>query len=258
MTGTCIDLSGTRALVTGGTQGIGAATARRLVDAGADVIVAARSDSPTASAGRFVQADLATADGVSLLAMRALELLGGIDVVISNVGSQTNRPGGSGDLTDEDWARDLDTNLMSAVRLDRALLPAMIAQRSGAIVHVTSNAWRMPRAASLAYSAAKAALTAYSKGLATEVGPFGIRVNTVSPGLIHTDALDRRLEAAAQQAGTDVDTVLEQIVEGFAIPLRRPGTAAEAAELIAFLVSPAASYLTGSQFVIDGGLFPTI
>jgi NAD(P)-dependent dehydrogenase (short-subunit alcohol dehydrogenase family) len=255
---TTFDLSGVRALVTGGTQGIGAATALRLAAAGADVVVAARSVPLALPAGRFLQGDVSTADGVASLARRTLELLGGIDVLISNAGSQTHRPGGSADLSDEDWARDLNTNLMSAVRLDKALLPPMLAQRSGAIVHVTSNASRMPRGPSLAYSAAKAALSAYSKGLATEVGPCGIRVNTVSPGLIRTDALDRRVEAAAQQTGTDVDRVLAQIVDSFAIPLRRAGTAAEVAELITFLVSPSASYLTGSQFVIDGGLFPTL
>jgi NAD(P)-dependent dehydrogenase (short-subunit alcohol dehydrogenase family) len=90
------------------------------------------------------------------------------------------------------------------------------------------------------------------------VGPSGIRVNTVSPGLIRTDALDRRLQASAEKSGTNIDAVLAQIVDGFAIPLRRPGTADEAAQLITFLVSPSASYLTGSQFVIDGGLMPTL
>ncbi len=150
-------LSHVRALVTGGTQGIGAAVASRLEAGGATVLVAARTAPATVSAGTFVRADVATADGVRALAERTLDLLGGIDVVVSNAGSQTHAPGGTADLTDEDWMRDLDTNLMSAVRLDRALLPTMIAQHSGAIVHVTSGAARLPRPASLAYSAAKAA-----------------------------------------------------------------------------------------------------
>jgi NAD(P)-dependent dehydrogenase (short-subunit alcohol dehydrogenase family) len=118
--------------------------------------------------------------------------------------------------------RDLNTNLMSAVRLDRALLPAMVGQGSGAIVHVTSGAARIPRPTSLAYSAAKAALTAHSKGLANEMGPRGIRVNTVVPGLIRTAALDRRLASVAEEAGTDIETVLNQMVDGLTIPCAAP------------------------------------
>src|ERR1035438_5191694 len=120
------NLSGLRAVVTGGTQGIGAATTRRLIAAGVDVVVAARQDPPPSSPGRFIRADVSTPEGVSSLARAALDLLGGVDVVISNVGSQTLSPEGSAGLTREDWARDIDTNLMSAVRLDRALVPTMV------------------------------------------------------------------------------------------------------------------------------------
>ena len=149
-------------------------------------------------------ADIASADGVAALARQALDLLGGVDVIVSNAGGQTHRPGGVLTFTDEDWQHDLDLNLLSAVRLDRALVPAMIAQgRGGSIVHVGSNAARLPRPASLPYTAAKAALTAYSKGLANEVGRHGIRVNVVLPGLIRTGALDTRMAAMASQAGTD-------------------------------------------------------
>ena len=116
-------------------------------------------------------ADIASADGVAALARQALGLLGGVDVVVSNAGGQTHRPGGVLTFSDEDWQHDLNLNLLSAVRLDRALVPAMIAQgHGGSIVHVGSNAGRLPRPASLPYTAAKAALTAYSKGLANEVG----------------------------------------------------------------------------------------
>ena len=208
---------------------------------------------------RFVAADVATADGVAALAEQALDLLGGIDILVSNAGGQTHRPGGVLHFSDEDWQRDLDTNLLSAVRLDRVLLPAMIAQGSGgSIVHVGSNAARMPRPASLPYTAAKAALTAYSKGLAREAGPHGIRVNVVLPGLIHTEALDTRMASLAGQAGSTPDSVLESTVAALGIPLERAGTADDVAQLIAFLVSPAAAYLTGSQFTVDGGALPTV
>jgi NAD(P)-dependent dehydrogenase (short-subunit alcohol dehydrogenase family) len=147
-------------------------------------------------------------------------LLGGIDVLINNAGSQTHIPGGALDAADDDWYRDLDTNLMSAVRLDRALLPGMIAQNRGVIIHVTSGQARLPGPASLPYAAAKAATTVYSKGLANEVGKHGIRVNTVVLG--------------------------------------RPGQPADVAELVAFLASDRAAFLTGSQYVVDGGSIPTV
>jgi NAD(P)-dependent dehydrogenase (short-subunit alcohol dehydrogenase family) len=254
-------LSGARVIVTGGTRGIGAATARRLASAGAQVVVAARTAPAATETGpcRFVAADITSADGVAVLARQALGLLGGVDVVVSNAGGQTHRPGGVLTFSDEDWQHDLDLNLLSAVRLDRALVPAMIAQgRGGSIVHVGSNAARLPRPASLPYTAAKAALTAYSKGLANEVGRHGIRVNVVLPGLIRTEALDTRMAAMASQAGTDPESVLDRTVAAMSIPMGRAGTAGEVADLIAFLASPAAAYLTGSQFTVDGGALPRL
>jgi len=206
-----------------------------------------------------VAADVGTADGVAALAAQALDLLGGIDILVSNAGSQTHRPEGILAFSDEDWQRDLDLNLLSAVRLDRALLPTMIAQgRGGAIIHVGSNAARMPRPASLPYTAAKAALTAYSKGLARQAGPHGVRVNMVLPGLIRTEALDTRMAALADQTGATADAVLENTIAALGIPLERAGTADDVAQLITFLASPAAAYLTGSQFTVDGGALPTL
>jgi NAD(P)-dependent dehydrogenase (short-subunit alcohol dehydrogenase family) len=192
-------------------------------------------------------------DEIDSLAQEVLARLGGIDVVISNVGGQIRRSGVL-QFSDEDWQQELNLNLLSAVRLDRALVPAMIAQRSGAIVHISSGAARLARPTSLPYSASKAALNAYSKGLANELGAHGIRVNVVSPGLISTS----RIAELASEQGTDSESLTSQIAESLAIPLGRAGTAEEAAQLILFLVSPAASYLTGSQFMIDGGTFPAV
>jgi NAD(P)-dependent dehydrogenase (short-subunit alcohol dehydrogenase family) len=192
-------------------------------------------------------------DEIDSLAQEVLARLGGIDVVISNVGGQIRRSGVL-QFSDEDWQQELNLNLLSAVRLDRALVPAMIAQRSGAIVHISSGAARLARPTSLPYSASKAALNAYSKGLANELGAHGIRVNVVSPGLISTS----RIAELASEQGTDPENLTSQIAESLAIPLGRAGTAEEAAQLILFLVSPAASYLTGSQFMIDGGTFPAV
>ena len=252
--------SGARAVVTGGTRGIGGAVARRLAAAGAEVVAAARTrpGSPPPARLRFVAADAATADGVASLARQTLDLLGGIDIVVSNAGGQTYRPAGVLHFTDEDWQHDLAVNLLSAVRLDRALVPAMISQGSGAIVHVSSNAARIPRPASLPYTAARAALTAYSKGLATEVGPHGIRVNAILPGIIETDAFTSRVASLAAQSGEDPQRARDSMIATANIPLARAGTVEEAADLIMFLVSRQASYLTGSQFTIDGGVLPTL
>ena len=245
-------LTGQRALVTGGTRGIGAATARALADAGAQVLVTART-APSSHPFPVIEADLSRPRDIERLAEQTLKRLGGVDVLISNVGGQIRRPSVL-DFTDQDWESELAINLLAAVRLDRLLVPKMIEQGSGAIVHVSSNAAHMARPESLAYTASKAALNAYSKGLASEVGAHGVRVNVVSPGLISTS----RIAEVAAERGTDADTLTDQIAASLQIPLRRAGTAEEAAQLILFLTSPSASYLTGAQFTVDGGAFPTV
>jgi len=187
-----------------------------------------------------------------------LDRLGGVDVLVNNAGSQTHVPDGALGTTDEDWQQDFDTNLFSSVRLDRALLPAMLAQRSGVIIHVTSGQARMPGPASLPYAAAKAALTTYSKGLANQVGRRGVRVNTVVPGLIETSAAHDRMDQLGAAAGADRAHGRQQLVQSVGIPHGRPGLPEEVADLITFLASDHAAWITGSQYVIDGGTLPTI
>jgi NAD(P)-dependent dehydrogenase (short-subunit alcohol dehydrogenase family) len=252
------DLSGQRALVTGGTRGIGAAIARHLSQAGARVVVSARSRGDYDDANHFIAADISTPDGPPRLAAQALEQLGGVDILVDNAASQTRVPGGVLAMTDADWLADLNGSLLSAVRLDRAILPGMIAAGGGAIVHIGSNAARLPQPAALAYAAAKAALATYSKGLANQVGPHNVRVNLVSPGLIETSALAARLEILAGEAGTDLATARQDFMTNFDVPLGRPGTPDDVAALVTFLASPSASYLTGTNHIIDGGLLPTV
>ena len=250
------DFAGVRVVVTGGTRGIGAAVAARFLAGGAAVLVAARTPVEPVPGLRVAQADLATAEGAARVADAAVELLGGVDVLVSNAGG--HRPAQVLELTDEDWLHDLDLNLLAAVRLDRALLPGMIAQSGGSIVHITSGAARYPQPTGLAYAAAKAALTAYSKGLAAEVGRHGIRVNTVAPGFVVSAATDDAMAGLARQTGSDVAGAYARTVEHFGIPLARAGDADDVAQLVCFLASPAARYLTGAQFAVDGGLQPTV
>jgi NAD(P)-dependent dehydrogenase (short-subunit alcohol dehydrogenase family) len=192
------ELEGRRALVTGGTQGIGAAVVARLRELGATVLTTARRAPPELrDDDLFVAADLSTAEGCAELADAVRRRLGGLDILVHVVGGSSAPAGGFAALDDREWQRALDQNLFSAVRLDRALLPLMLAQGSGVVVHITSIQGRLPLPdATIAYAAAKAALSNYSKALSKEVSPKGVRVVRVAPGWVETEAAMRLVTAA--------------------------------------------------------------
>jgi NAD(P)-dependent dehydrogenase (short-subunit alcohol dehydrogenase family) len=255
-----LDLAGRRALVTAGTKGVGAAVVKALAEAGANVVTTARSVPDGSPEGvHYIAADIASAAGCAAVAKEVLAHLGGIDVIVNVLGGSTAPGGGFAVLDDEEWSKELNLNLMPAVRLDRALLPAMIAQGSGVIVHVTSIQHVLPLPESTtAYAAAKAALSTYSKSLSKEVTPKGVRVVRVSPGWVETEAAVALAERLAAQAGTDYEGGRQIIMKSLGgIPLGRPAKAKEVADLIAFLVSSRAAAITGTEFVIDGGTVPT-
>ncbi|MGZ0153652.1 SDR family oxidoreductase [Kribbella sp. WER1] len=248
------EFAGKRVVVTGGSRGIGAAIVQRFLDGGATVVASARkATDETPQAAVFIPGDVSTPEGVRTLAAAALEVLGGVDIVVNNAGAARTHLGGIGSIPDEEWVDALALNYLSAVRVTGTFLPALRESGAGSVVVNISSGAAVELAAPLAhYGAAKAALNAYSKALASELAPAGIRVATVTPGNVLTPGADAIRQTFADALGVPLEATTS------AIPLGRPGDPRDVAEAVAYLASDRAQWVTGTTLVVDGGELSTV
>jgi NAD(P)-dependent dehydrogenase (short-subunit alcohol dehydrogenase family) len=257
-----LELDGKVAVVTGGSKGIGLAVVRALAAEGALVFAGARSVAALDGIAGVtpVAVDLAAPDGPEQLVRAAVDRHGRVDVLVNNVGGVQVRPEGFLTVTDEDFERSLQLNFFAALRATRAAVREMTAQGSGAIVNVASvNAFFHPDGLVIDYGAAKAALLNVAKALSQELGPAGIRINSVSPGPVATDLwLGADGVAATIGAASDVDPAAIRDGAVAAMPTGRFTTPEEVATLVVLLASPRTANATGSNYVIDGGLVKTM
>ncbi|MFJ1968012.1 oxidoreductase [Streptomyces sp. NPDC087903] len=255
------ELQGRTAVVTGASKGIGLAVTRALAAAGATVVAGSRTTSEGLDAlvkegsVTWVPVDLTEPEAAGQLVAAAGDR---VDVLVNNVGSAPARTGGFLSVTDEDWRRSVDLNLLAAVRVTRAALPVMLAAGAGSVITIASVNATLPDPLVIDYSAGKAALVAFSKALSKEVGPRGIRVNTVSPGPVETELWlgdGGVAETVSAAAGLTPEEVVAQA--SGAMVTGRFSKPSEVADLVLFLAGDRAGNITGSDLVIDGGFIPT-
>jgi len=252
------------AVVTGAGKGIGLAIAKMLVEEGAYVVAASRTVDTLEGLERVtpVAIDLIAPDAPGLLIQKAVDAHGRVDILVNNVGAVRLRLEGFLGTSDEEFEWSLQMNFLTAVRATRAALGPMLEQGAGTIVNTASvNAFYEPDAGVIDYGAAKAALVNFSKSIAQEFGPKGIRINSVSPGPVATDlwlGTGGVADTVAKASGTDIASAREQIVAGMGgFPTGRFTTPEEVATLVVMLASDRTANVTGSEYVIDGGLIKT-
>lgn len=259
-------LAGRTVVVTGAGRGIGLAVVEAFLAAGSRVVAGSRERTEALDARvkqgaelTVVEVDLATPDGPAALVAEAVAVHGGVDVLVNNVGAVRPRVDGFLSVTDEDWEWTLTVNLMAAVRTTRAALPHLLATGAGRIVTVSSVNARLPDPLVIDYGAAKAALTNFCKALSKEVGPQGVRVNTIGPGPVETalwQGADGVAATVAESRGVDPREVARGAAgQSLTGRFTRPD---EVADLVLYLAGPAAANITGADFVIDGGLVESL
>jgi|ERR1700733_11731196 len=244
------EFAGQKALITGGTSGLGAATARRLIDAGAKVVVTGRTrHAETPEDAIFVDGDLRNTEGVEKATTAGLEALGGLDLLVNSAGATRVHWPNSEAISDEEWLDSINVNFLSAVRVTYAVLSELKKSKRAAIVNISSGGKAPYAGALLHYGAAKAALNHFTAGLAKELAPIGIRVNTVTPGAITTPGGDELRVSVANKMNMSVEEFVKVLV-----PLEgRVGQPEEVAEMVTFLLSPRTSYVTGHNHYVSGG-----
>jgi NAD(P)-dependent dehydrogenase (short-subunit alcohol dehydrogenase family) len=250
-----LELKDKVAIITGGTQGIGRATALRLAQEGAKVVIAARGKERLEAVAAeirgsggmavAVQADVSKPSDCEKVVAGALRGFGRVDILVNNAG--TSLTGEFESVTDALWQQDLDLKLFAAIRLCRLVVPHMRKQGGGRIVNITTIGAKQPRARSMPTTVSRAAGLALTKALSKELAKDNILVNTVSLGLVQAGQHERK----AEKAGKPVEELYKEMAKD--IPLGRVGRAEEAANVIAFLASAAASYVTGASINLDGG-----
>lgn len=254
-----LGLAGKVAVVTGASKGIGLAVVHALRAEGARVVAGARRTGPLAALDGVhpVAVDLATPDGPGRLVDEAVATFGGIDVLVNNVGAVRPRVDGFLAIPDAEWEATLALNFLAGVRATRAALPHLLDRAPSTIVTVGSVNAFLPDPGVIDYCAAKAALANFCKALSKEVGPRGVRVNTVDPGPVETDLwLGDRGVAATVSGGDDPHAVVDRVAATTATGrFSRPD---EVADLVVLLAGGRAGNVTGSGVTIDGGLVQTL
>lgn len=262
-----LELEGKTAIVTGASKGIGLAIVEALAAEGVRVVAASRE--PGEAAARFAEnhrvvsfpVDLSKPDGPARLAEFCIEQFGRLDLLFNNVGGVKIHPGGFLSTTDEDWQHSLEINLLSMVRMTRAVLPLMVKQEAGAIVNISSINVHQPDPLVTEYGAAKAGIANLSKALSQEFGPKGIRINSISPGPVRTAI---QLEAGgvadtlSGPLGIDREALIKQLPKMNGMVLGRLIEPGEVAALAVFLASPQAAMITGADIILDGGMVKTV